>query len=298
MKIRLTLLPCLLLAILASSGTPAHASCGAHAHPGAGECIKQQLRARGFALAPATATPAAQGVDISNWQGVPDLNGARRSGIRFLIIQTNDGFFRNPFYWLQAAAARNAGIPFGTYTFLEGASGAAQANLSASIAAGTGRSLGIWADAEQSSAYPVTCSYVNAAAAHAHIFGVYGSPGTYAGGRCRGYLWPAEWGSGHAYSFAGYPPSAIKVRQWCGTCRVPWHAGEIDRDESLGLLALAAPAPTPAQKHAALIRRRDTLLADLHRHGCFHVHGRHAFVLCPRWGALWRAAERQLHHHA
>lgn len=250
-------------------------------------------------LAPARGAPAPQGVDISNWQGVPDvaaLRQAKREGLRFLIVQTNDGFFRNPFFWMQVAAIKAAGLPWGAYTFEEGSSPSGQAAIAVSMSnAAGGRSLGVWGDAEQSSAYPITCSYVASVAARGvHIFGVYGSPGTYRGGRCAGYEWVATWLSAAA-PLPGYPASLIRVHQWCGTCHVNWHTGEIDRDESLGLLSLASHPPTRAQLLAHARTEASVLLADLHRHGCFHVHGKAAYRLCPQWGKEWRHWKGEVH---
>jgi hypothetical protein len=293
-RLRLTLLALLLVALVAASSSPSAAASCARRSAASTACVGAgEARPGGPPIAKASPTP--QGIDISNWQGVPNFHAARAAGLRFVIIQTNDGFFRNPFFWLQAAAANNAGIPWGTYTFIEGADPVGQAQIALSMAAGHGRKLGVWADAEKSAAYPVTCAYVrHVQAAGVHIYGVYGSPGTYRGGRCPGWDWPAIW-FGPARPLPGYPASATKLHQWCGTCHVPWYGGELDRDESLGLLSLAAPAPTRAQLRAKAVREAGVLLADLHRHGCFHVHGRHAYPLCPRWGQLWRHWQHEAH---
>lgn len=237
----------------------APAGCQGHAFKGAGDCTRQILHHQGFTLTPpARVSGRAQGVDVSRWQGLPSFSASGQ--VRFAIVQTNDGPAINPFFRLQVAELNAHHIPWGTYTFLEGYSGASQAYLSNSITGARGRTLGMWGDAEQPSAYPQTCSYVNEAAHLAHIVGVYGSPGTYRGGRCKGYDWPAEWGSGRAYPLPGYPSSATKVRQWCGTCRLAGFSGEVDRDEDLGLLVAAKPAITPHQR-----RQLDRLIS---RHHC------------------------------
>jgi hypothetical protein len=253
--------------------TPGHAVCsdGVVVQAEAGACIRQEEEAHGRRFGrvpPFQSTTPSQGVDISNFQGIPNL---RASGIRFVIIQTNDGAFRNPFFWLQAHDAQNAGLPWGTYTFLEGFSGAEQARASASMAAGVGlhRTLGMWSDSEIDAAYAHTCAYNAEAALHAHIVGSYGSPGTYRGGRCKGYDWVARWSRGPAGALPGYPSSATILRQWCGTCRLPGFSGEVDRDESLGLLSLAlVPKPAPPAPTSRLVAQRKLLRGLLSRHHC------------------------------
>ena len=276
---------------------PPKASICAHKDPAqAGECLKQEQRAKGYRptmRVPATSTSAPQGVDISNWQGVPSLGTARANGIRFVIIQTNAGAFRNPFYWLQAADARNAGLPFGTYTFIEPSmGGSTQANISAAVRKGSGASLGMWADAEVGGAYEQACPYTSTAPSN--IVGVYSSNGNWPGYRCKGYDWPANWGGGSATPLPGYTSSATKVRQWCGTCRFPGFSGEVDRDESLGLLSLVnPPGPTHAEVVArwhrelnAHYRLRAALHVLIERHKCRP--GQHAtpasyHTVCVYW---------------
>jgi hypothetical protein len=127
------------------------------------------------------------------------------------------------------------------------------------------------------------------------IVGVYASPGNYTGGRCDGYIWPAEWGVGVPYPLAGYPVSAIELRQWCGTCFLT--GIEIDRDEDRGLLALVKPAPS----HKQVVERerrelhgherlRAELHADIDRHHCRpgprwygHAVPKQYHTLCGRW---------------
>ena len=265
------------------SGAPAATTpftCHQRVPAEAGECIKQELEAQG--IAPATPKLGAtfgvrvgvpQCVDISRWQLVPDF---RSAGVRCVIIQTNDGVIPNPYFRAQVAAAKRAGIPWGVYTYLEGFSGAQQARTALSMSAGLGRTLGVWGDAEHPSAYPQACSFTAQAHRVAYIVGVYGSPGAYAGGRCAGYAYPAEWGSGPAYPLPGYPAGAVKIRQWCGTCRLAGFAGEVDRDEDRGLLALAHPKPRPKPRSAAEKRRliahwtaeRRAVLHRYHLDGC------------------------------
>jgi hypothetical protein len=110
----------------------------------------------------------------------------------------------------------------------------------------------VWADAEVPGAYQQACPYTaRARSLGVHVYGVYSSPGLWPGYRCAGYVWPAEWGGGAAYPLPGYPSSAIKVRQWCGTCRLAGFSGEVDRDEDRGVLALSRAAPSKAQRVAA-----------------------------------------------
>jgi GH25 family lysozyme M1 (1,4-beta-N-acetylmuramidase) len=232
----------------------------------AGECIEQEEKAKGFELiAPLTSSAPSQGVDISNWQGIPDL---RASGVKFVLIQTNDGTFHNPFLSAQVAAARRAGIPFGFYTFVEAFSGSEQASIALSLGQRYAPQLGYWADVEKTGAYEHACAYVSRIKqAGLKIAGVYSSPGLYFAGRCAGYIWPAEWGSGRAYPLNGYPSSAIKVRQWCGTCSLAGFSGQVDRDESLGLLSLITP-PKPKRTLDEAYHLRRVLRADLTRHHC------------------------------
>lgn len=290
----------------------------------AGECIKAELRAKHFALTPpATISSAPQGIDISNFQPSPNFGVAERVyGTRFALIQTNDGGFGNPFFWMQAIEAQNHGIPWGSYTFIEGANPVGQAQMSERMgtARGLHRSLGMWADAEIPAAYPVVCSYVREASRFTSIFGVYGSPGTYAGGRCPGYDWVARWGSGPAGSLPGYPVSATVVRQWCGTCRMPGvTSGEMDRDESLGLLSLVRTPESAAHRRARELRElrgHEEVLAKLRvelkhrrakleRHGCTerrHLHKplspycRHVFAAGDRVSAHGRYEDGAIKH--
>jgi len=256
----------------------------------AGECIKQELLFKGVKLgAPPKASSNPQGLDISNWQGAINL---RAYGARFVIIQTNDGFFRNPFFWIQRASAEADGIPWGTYTFVESANGAQQANIANSMGRGP---LGAWADTEVPGSYQRACEYVNQARANGNrIVGVYASPGNYSGGRCQGYIWPSEWGGGRAYPLNGYPSSAIKVRQWSGTT--------IDRDESLGLLSLVKPPtpphpkPTRRAKEAELraINARILVLRNLEtKRKCRVVHGSKAYKACRVWGPEGRREHKR-----
>lgn len=231
-----------------------------------GECIRQELESNGVKpAAPRLSTRFgaayhAQGVDISRWQPHPAFHELYRQGIRFVIVQGADNCSEsNPFFDSQVRSAHEAGMAIGVYVFAEGcaASGQAAALERAAASERSRITLGAHVDAEVPSAYGQACSIVAALSRSFYIVGVYGSPGTYGGGRCRGVVWPAEWGGGAVYPLAGYPFSAVKLRQWCGTCYLAGNAGQIDRDEDLGLLALAHPSPppeSPSQRRARLRR--------------------------------------------
>lgn len=255
----------------------------------AGECIRQELEYEGVKPAAPRlslrfgAAFHAQGIDISRWQPHPAFRELYREGIRFVIVQGADNCSEsNPFFDSQVRSAHEAGMKVGVYVFAEGCEAAGQA-AALEHAAASERSritLGAHVDAEVPAAYPHACSIVADLSRHFYIVGVYGSPGTYGGGRCVGVVWPAEWGGSLASPLPGYPFSAIKLRQWCGTCRLAGNDGEIDRDEDLGLLALAhTPVkPKPRLSASAL----DALLGayskrDPHGHNCQSPPFRHAY---------------------
>lgn len=277
----------------------------------AGECIRQEQRAKGFQLvAPLTSSAPSQGVDISNWQGVPDFGPSR---VKFVLIQTNDGNFHNPFLGAQVEAAYRAHIPFGFYTFTEAFSGEAQAATALALGQHFKPALGYWSDVEVNGAYGQACPYVNRVKrAGARIAGVYSSPGLYFAGRCAGYDWPAEWSSGRAIPLSGYSLSATKVRQWCGTCRLAGFSGQVDRDESLGLLSLVTPpkpVETPSQRRARErrelaghqsilrgLRARILVLRHVESHyGCTYRRRRHEHLTrtCIRWFGEGDTAHRK-----
>jgi Glycosyl hydrolases family 25 len=293
------------------------------------ECIRQKLEYEGVTPAapstpPAKVVPSAssgvidasltltfapQCVDVSVYQRVPDFTLA---GVRCVIIQTNDGGYRNPLFRAQVQAADRARIPWGVYTFIApGESGASQAETAISMSQGLGRTLGVWADAEVPGAYQEACPYTaRARSASIHIYGVYSSPGLWPGYRCDGYIWPAEWGTGPVYPLSGYPQSAIVFRQWCGTCTLAG-IGEVDRDEDHGLLTLAhgAPRPTHAQTVARWHRELDAhyvlrqqLHNDIDRRHCrpgkpWHGHADPPsyHTLCGRWLKHGAAENREIH---
>jgi hypothetical protein len=159
----------------------------------------------------------------------------------------------------------------------------------------------VWADAEQPGAYQNTCSYTAGARARGvHIYGVYSSPGIYTGGRCDGYAWPAEWGGGSAYPLSGYPSSAVLIRQRCGTCTLAGFHGEVDLDEALGILGLAAP-PSHAQVTArerreldAHYRLRQQLETDISREDCRTQPAVGYRRLCDRWAVHLAVEQRQI----
>jgi hypothetical protein len=248
-----------------------------------GECIRQELEYDGVKPAeppPSTRLGAefrAQGIDISRWQPHPAFGELYREGIRFVLVQgADDCSESNPYFDSQVRSAHEAGMQVGIYVFAEGCNAAGQA-AALERAAAPERSritLGAHVDAEVPSAYARACSIAAALSHHFWIVGVYGSPGTYEGGRCVGVVWPAEWGRGRAYPLPGYPYSAIKLRQWCGTCRLAGNDGEIDRDEDLSLIALShvKPRPKPKPKPHKLTREDKLLIAywSAERAGVLH----------------------------
>lgn len=248
-----------------------------------GECIRQELDAEGVKpTEPRLGTRIgvrAQGVDISRWQPHPAFRELHRAGIRFVIVQgAEDCSESNPFFDSQVRAAHEAGMRIGVYIFAEGCSVLGQA-AALDHAAASERSritLGAYVDAEVPAAYPVACAITRLLHYHFRIVGTYGSPGTYRGGRCIGVNWPAEWGLSLAIPLPGYPFSAVKLRQWCGTCVLAGNSGQIDRDEDLGLLELAHPKPRPKPRPPAERRRliahwtaeRRAVLHRYHLDGC------------------------------
>jgi len=246
-----------------------------------GECVRQELQTGGRTIEPQATPPPpnvgasfrTQGIDISRWQPHPDFRELYREGIRFVIIQGADNdHASNPFFDSQVRSAHEAGMKIGVYVFTEGAFGTYQADalIAAARSERSRIELGAFVDAEVPSAYSQACRVAAALSHSFNVVGVYGSPGTYRGGRCVGYVWPAEWSTASPYPLSGYPFSAIALRQWCGTCRLSGNDGEIDRDEDRGLLELvkppAPPKPKRSLKQAYTVRRE--LRADLTRHHC------------------------------
>lgn len=291
----LVLLPLLVSLIVAGcGGASSHPSpgvtqpaapfaCHPKTPPQAGECIRQELEAEG--VKPTEPRPSArfgaafhvQGIDISRWQPHPRFRELYREGIRFVIVQGADGCSEsNPFFDSQVQSAHEAGMRIGVYVFAEGCSPAGQAAAlkQASTPERSRITLGAAVDAEVPAAYPVACAVASALSHHFHIIDTYGSPGTYRGGRCTGGNWPAEWSLSVASPLPGYPFSTVKVRQWCGTCTLGGNDGQIDRDEDLGLLALAHPKPKPISpaRRRALVRywtaERKTTLHRYRLDGC------------------------------
>jgi hypothetical protein len=270
----------------------------------AGECIRQELEYEGVKPAEPRlsgrfgAAFHAQGIDISRYQPHPAFHKLYREGIRFVIVQgADDCSESNPFFDSQVRSAHEAGMKVGVYVFAEGCSAAGQA-AALERAAAPERSritLGAQVDAEVPAAYPRACSIVADLSHHFYIVGVYGSPGTYRGGHCIGVIWPAEWGGGAAYPLSGYPSSAIRLRQWCGTCRLAGNDGEIDRDEDLGLLALAHEKSTPSR--IALLHRRAALRTLLTKHRCrppLHAKPSSYHTICGYWLREGAHINRQL----
>ena len=256
-----------------------------HLGPRMGECIAQHF---GFELGVPIPRPGIptlsygdQCIDISQWNGsYPNL-----AGIKCVIIQSNYGLHVEPSVYSQAKDAREHGIPFGFYTYMEGASGSQEAELARNTTRNLGGTLGLWGDAEINAAYAHACAYASKAVQYG-IGGIYSSPGLLPSWvHCAGKLWGAEWGTSH-YTFNGYP--SLAIWQWCGTCF--FHGVETDRDQALNLTPAPKPKPKPTkhqQLHKLLVRDRE-LYRDLKRHQCFTVHGKDAYALCPHWGKEWR----------
>jgi GH25 family lysozyme M1 (1,4-beta-N-acetylmuramidase) len=217
------------------NATPPPPECHPRTPPSAGECIQQHY---GITEPKGPVRLGLVGTDTSQWQG----REPRTTGLRFTIIQSNYGTHVEPSVASQIRNAKRNHIPFGCYTFMEpGVSGRAEAEVANRVCSvKAGRQLGLWTDVEVNGTYQHACEYISEAfRLKAHIAGKYSSPGLDRSGHCAGYLWPAEWGTIHPYTFSGYPTSAIKIHQYCGTCRR--YGVEIDMDQSLGLLALAKP---------------------------------------------------------
>ncbi len=258
----------------------------------AGECHRQELEAKGIRSAPPrTVSGRAQGIDISRWQPFPSFTTLYREGIRFAIIQTNAGACRcNPYFLSQVKSAHAAGLKVGVYVFVENASSAAQADVLGQVAEPVRSliSLGAWVDTEVPGAYERGCPIVRRLYEvwHFHIAGIYASNGNWPGYVC-GYNWPAKWGGG-ASPLPGYSYASMKVRQWCGTCYLGGNSGQIDRDEDLGVIALATPPLTHAQLRIELYtdyRHRTSLRRLLGRYGCTRRRHRHEHLgrRCRVW---------------
>lgn len=290
----------------------------------AGACIKQELHGQGFRLIPplTAAGGRAQCIDISRWQPHPQFHVLYGQGIRCVIVQGADNeHASNPFFASQIRSAHEAGMKVGVYIFAEGAFGIYQANALIQVAHSERSriTLGAAIDAEVSSAYPQVCRIAQTLERSFYLVYVYGSPGTYRGGRCTKYVWPAVWGTRSPIPLSGYSSSAIVFWQWCGTCRLLGNDGEIDRDEDRGLIGLskAKPKPkpkplTPSQKKAKL-RKLDQLLGayvpaneveaptrqfNPHGHNCQHPPFKHAYPsaryngACEQWAREAKALRR------
>lgn len=246
-----------------------------------GECVRQELEARGIQpgggaellVQKLEARTHLQGIDISRWQPHPRFHQLYAEGIRFVIVQGSDnGCACNPFFRSQVRSAHEAGLKVGVYLFAEGDTPSYQAAVLVAVALSE-RSrivLGAYVDAEVPAAYPRACAIAHALQRRFFIVGIYGSPGTFSGGGCAGIIiWPAEWGGGSAYPLSGFSFAAIELRQWCGTCRLGGNDGDIDRDEDLGVIARSAPtcnATCVRSRELAKARREATVYLKLIRH--------------------------------
>lgn len=246
--------------------------------PNLGECHRQELEYKGIRTTPRQgASSRAQGIDISRWQPYPNFHQLYGEGIRFVVIQANAGACRcNPYFDSQVRAAHAAGMKVGVYVFVVNVSYLAQADVLGQVAAPVRGliSLGAWVDTEVPGAYEKGCPIVRRLFSvwHFHIAGIYASNGNWPGWVC-GWAWPAKWG-GPPSPLPGYSYSAMKMRQWCGTCYLGGNSGEIDRDEDLGVIALSQPSPPPCNytckrtRLYALYRERNGIRDLLGRYGC------------------------------
>lgn len=288
--------------------------------PEMGECIRQELEHTGvkparpkFGALPLALRGRTQGIDISRYQPHPAFRLLYRQGIRFVIVQGADNAHAsNPFFASQVREAHEAGMQVGVYIFAEGDSSTAQANALISVASSERSriTLGAYVDAEVGSAYPHVCGIVSVLVHHFWIVGVYGSPGTYAGGAC-GASWPAEWGFSLASPLPGFSFHSMVLRQWCGTC-VLSGVGEVDRDEDLGALAKShvkpKPKPKPLTKKQAQARlaQVNRLLgaydrrSNPHGHNCQHPPFKHAYPsaayngACEKWAIEAKALRKRI----
>lgn len=279
-SLRLGLIPFLVLAALALSACGStthrltfHQANGAQCHtldpPQLGECVAQHFGFHQRATVPLGIVGGRPCEDWSQWQGAEPST----AGLACVMIQSNYGLHLERTVYSQVHDALGHHVLCGLYTFQEGNSGSAEEQVAARIYRGTGCTLGINADAEISAAYPHACDYMRAAGADHLLAELYGSPGMLPPIHCPGWIWPAEWGISAPYPFHGYPSTAIKMWQWCGTCGV-------DRDRDRGLIALAAP-PAPPSHHQlehliavhvgilrGLERQRDHTRKELRRERC------------------------------
>lgn len=219
-----------------------------------GECVQQH-----FGLAPKVSAPAADGWDISVYQGTPSFP----SRLRFVYNQVGDGAsYRDPNFSANCVHERKRGIKCGAYLFVRPGDAAGQAAVIRSVLAQTDLPPAL--DMEVPAAYGELCPITHDL--HVSIVVAYTAPGLWPGGStCGTRLWAAEWGTA-GYAFAGW--SSYVAQQTCGTCTV-------DEDTDHGLLALAHSAPSRSQVLArwhreldAHYRLRSKLHRDIDRHHC------------------------------
>lgn len=232
--------------------------------PAGGECIRQAESTKNFSLvAPLTVQTNRQCADWSQYQGYyPDTNG-----LHCVIIQAAYGLNEEPSVREQIRDVEQHGIPYGVYNFGEpGISGESEAHYIHALAPSA--PLGYWFDAEVSGVFWRSCEFTSEARnLGERIYGVFSYPGGYAAGggtRCSGYLWTSEWGVAGPSPFGGYPASAIKLWQYCGTC---FRFGvETDLDVDEGLIALSKPAPVETASVKRKREQHELEKAQLTRH--------------------------------
>lgn len=234
--------------------------------PALGECVAQALKATGKlkTLAPVKITARQQCADWSIYQG----SYPRTDGLHCVIVQAAYGENTERSVYSQINDLKAHHIQYGVYDFGEPdiPAGSELAYIHRLVPAAP---LGYWFDAEVSGVFWRSCEFTSEAARlHISIYGVFSYPGGYVagGGRhCSGWLWASEWGVPAAYAFGGYPTSAIKLWQYCGTCSRYNVTTDLDVDQ--GLLALASP-PRPPVSVSALEKTRAKIAALEARHHC------------------------------
>lgn len=90
------------------------------------------------------------GVDVSEWQAGFDFNRAKAEGIKFAILRTTDGTYRDKQYVRHYEAAKAAGLTMAAYHYLRNPSEGTTVGqqVTASLAVMGDRRLPVWIDCE------------------------------------------------------------------------------------------------------------------------------------------------------
>ena len=241
---------------------PGGNTCVTKLPPKGGECVRQYEAEHtlGEFENRATVTSNPQGVDVSQWQGYPEWGVAKRSGLKFVYNQASYGVNREPAFATNTIRERADHIAHGAYVYVY--PGCSNPATVASVLVGAIKEAGGFdslppaIDQENDGCYSFStaisawdCQLANDIR---HDDGwsevlLYTSPGLWPGGtNCGDYLWLADWGG---FRLPSSWSSAI-AQQYCGNgCTFPGVSGFVDRDVSLGLLAIGRqpvkPKPTP-----------------------------------------------------